>query len=412
MRILVAFGFAAAVAVSSFSLGAQNPDPRAELRQKLTSQFVLTRLTDDRSDFAFAGTMGLLHKSGVEVVPTSVSPPPMSSCKNGKISLSFTEAMRAAHNTDVTTNFKLRPKSLREGSGILVADIMVENDGVIFRLVTGKLDNGSSYYGDLLFPFPNDTVPPVDDMLKTIAEVVTPMTSVAPAVFNLVHQTFALTKLTQDNLEIDKAGSVLVLHKDGLVFYPLSDGVWPINAYKDGKITLGPGSGVPKTAKWDPDGTAPGISHLAQNSGYKFWLVEIVPSNDGVGLAFYTDEINGRRYISGLYFPFPKDRTPQPEEIMKTISEVVTVDPGSGGQSAAASGAPQSSAPPAPIAPPPPPVDAPPPAPKTIALSMTRDVVIAILGQPQKVVKLGAKEIDIYPDMKVTFTNGKVSDVQ
>jgi hypothetical protein len=38
--------------------------------------------------------------------------------------------------------------------------------------------------------------------------------------------------------------------------------------------------------------------------------------------------------------------------------------------------------------------------------------VIASLGQPQKIVQLGAKEIDYYPDMKVTFLNGKVSDVQ
>jgi hypothetical protein len=38
--------------------------------------------------------------------------------------------------------------------------------------------------------------------------------------------------------------------------------------------------------------------------------------------------------------------------------------------------------------------------------------VIASLGQPQKVVQLGAKEIDFYPDLKVTFVNGKVTDVQ
>jgi len=28
------------------------------------------------------------------------------------------------------------------------------------------------------------------------------------------------------------------------------------------------------------------------------------------------------------------------------------------------------------------------------------------------VVKLGTKEIDVYPDMKVTFVNNKVTDVQ
>ena len=66
----------------------------------------------------------------------------------------------------------------------------------------------------------------------------------------------------------------------------------------------------------------------------------------------------------------------------------------------------------APLAPPPPPPDAPPAAPKTIEKGQTKDVVVAILGQPSKVIKLGTKEIDVYPDMKVTFINNKVTDVQ
>jgi hypothetical protein len=64
------------------------------------------------------------------------------------------------------------------------------------------------------------------------------------------------------------------------------------------------------------------------------------------------------------------------------------------------------------IAPPPPPADAAPPPPPTISLGDTKDQVVAALGQPQKVVQLGTKEIDYYPDMKVTFIKGKVTDVQ
>ena len=40
------------------------------------------------------------------------------------------------------------------------------------------------------------------------------------------------------------------------------------------------------------------------------------------------------------------------------------------------------------------------------------DQVVAILGTPQKDIKLGTKEIYSYPDLKVTFMHGKVSDVQ
>jgi len=61
------------------------------------------------------------------------------------------------------------------------------------------------------------------------------------------------------------------------------------------------------------------------------------------------------------------------------------------------------------IAPPPPPSDAPPP---TIEIGQTKDQVIAGFGQPARVAKLGAKEIFYYKDMKVTFTNGKVSNVE
>jgi hypothetical protein len=34
------------------------------------------------------------------------------------------------------------------------------------------------------------------------------------------------------------------------------------------------------------------------------------------------------------------------------------------------------------------------------------------LGKPDKIVNLGAKQIWVYKDLKVTFLNGKVSDVQ
>jgi hypothetical protein len=50
--------------------------------------------------------------------------------------------------------------------------------------------------------------------------------------------------------------------------------------------------------------------------------------------------------------------------------------------------------------------------PPTISLGQTMDQVTAALGQPLKVAKLGVKVIFYYKDMKVTFMNGKVSDVQ
>jgi uncharacterized membrane protein YgcG len=50
--------------------------------------------------------------------------------------------------------------------------------------------------------------------------------------------------------------------------------------------------------------------------------------------------------------------------------------------------------------------------PQQIEKGQTPDQVTAAIGQPDKIVNLGAKQIYVYKDIKVTFLNGKVSDVQ
>jgi hypothetical protein len=53
-----------------------------------------------------------------------------------------------------------------------------------------------------------------------------------------------------------------------------------------------------------------------------------------------------------------------------------------------------------------------PASPPQIQLGQSIDQVVAALGQPEKTVDLGTKKIYVYKDLKVTFVNGKVSDVQ
>jgi hypothetical protein len=38
--------------------------------------------------------------------------------------------------------------------------------------------------------------------------------------------------------------------------------------------------------------------------------------------------------------------------------------------------------------------------------------VVASLGQPKQAIDVGPKKIYVYKDLKITFLNGKVSDVQ
>lgn len=51
------------------------------------------------------------------------------------------------------------------------------------------------------------------------------------------------------------------------------------------------------------------------------------------------------------------------------------------------------------------------PEPQTIQLGMTTDQVQAALGRPEKIFNVGAKQIYTYKDVKITFQDGKVSDV-
>jgi hypothetical protein len=48
----------------------------------------------------------------------------------------------------------------------------------------------------------------------------------------------------------------------------------------------------------------------------------------------------------------------------------------------------------------------------TVSLGMTTSQVEAVLGKPSKVIDLGSKKLFVYTDIKVTFFDGKVTDVQ
>jgi hypothetical protein len=51
-------------------------------------------------------------------------------------------------------------------------------------------------------------------------------------------------------------------------------------------------------------------------------------------------------------------------------------------------------------------------APVTVSLGQSPDQVTAALGQPAKIADLGPKKVYVYSDMRVVFTDSKVSDVQ
>jgi hypothetical protein len=253
---------------------------------------------------------------------------------------------------------------------------------------------------------------------------------------------YQLTKTTDDKSDIVTAGSVLVLHKDKVTMVAATSATNPcMNTYKDGKIvqskTCGANETAQKAKKWGS--MIPGLSSLGSTpsassrnfvSGEKFWLTKIDVRSTGIILNFFTDAINDTRYIGALTIPFGAV-APSPDEALKAVAEVITVAPaddsansGSGDQQQQAAPqkggqkpAPpqQAAAPPPQPAAAPPPLDIPPPPPADpveIKIGQTTDQVIAALGQPVRKAKTATREIYFYKDLKVTFVNGKVKDVE
>jgi hypothetical protein len=244
---------------------------------------------------------------------------------------------------------------------------------------------------------------------------------------------FKLTKATADHSDIVTAGDVVVLHKDGLMMCSSASSYAYSNTYSNGVLAANQKNRAKDAVKSFGLGRIPVVgsggsaADAANNgcasrkfvAGEKFWVTGIALQKDGILVSTFSDPYNDVRYYGEIKFPFAKGSVPPVDDFVKTVAEVLTVQPADdqgnqgdqGGQSAAAP-APEPAAAPAAIstiAPPPPPADAPPP---TIEIGQTKDQVIAGFGQPARIAKLGVKEIFYYKDMKVTFTNGKVSNVE
>lgn len=234
-----------------------------------------------------------------------------------------------------------------------------------------------------------------------------------------LNKQFKVTAITADRSDIVTPGDVVDIHKPGLVMYAVAAPLPPSNTYKHGRIGQG-WSGFGKdlaiTMRTPGGGTAADYPHRTFVAEEKCWVTGIEVENGDVLFHLYSDPYDDIRYYANLKIPFPdKKAVPSTEEFLQTVAEVLTVVPQDNEneqQAPAPLPAPAPVAAPAPmpaIAPPPPPADTPPP---SIALGQTKDQVIASFGEPVRIARLGVKQIFYYKDMKVTFTNGKVSNVE
>jgi hypothetical protein len=215
------------------------------------------------------------------------------------------------------------------------------------------------------------------------------------------------TKLAGDKLRVTQPGSVLLVQMNGMFASPLNEFAF-MNTYKDGRIKRSAASALIHDSKTSRELQAGEQVYLlkteVKDSGIVFSLQSCIAC-DGSEV-----DLVQMAYRASLTFQYPKGylETTDFAQIQRTIGQVFTVaDRGS-------TNAQPSMDPPMPqVAQPalqPRPVPRAEPA--RIALGQSMDEVKANLGQPDKVVDLGSKKIYIYRDLKITFLDGKVSDVQ
>ena len=245
---------------------------------------------------------------------------------------------------------------------------------------------------------------------EAVAQSTTPIDSIQKQLL----QFYQPAKATADGTDLVTAGAVLVLQKDHLLMDRVDQPLPAINTYQNGAISSPaaalrsmklvnvflkyvPGAGQVASAS-DSANSAAGTDATREFvAGEKFFVTKIDTRADSVVLYFISDPIKDVRYHASLKFPFPKGASPSPDDVAALVSEVIKVDDTSQDQNASSNS--QQGAAAAPDT-------------KTIAVGQTRDQVVAMFGAPSKIVQLGTKEIDVFPDMKVTFVQNKVVDVQ
>ena len=227
-----------------------------------------------------------------------------------------------------------------------------------------------------------------------------------------------------------EAGTVLVVQKGGILGVPYTNmSLIPPTKYQDGKIqtpntlvTKGIGHAWSRlTGATGSAGAAAGAAAGTQQTTHLFQVgekvypsrIDVNQAGDKITLGIVAcDSCNNTNpptfFKADLIFQFAKGylATANPPQVMDVIAQVFTVDDSGGQQDQGGAGQGNQGGQGGP------PSNQPPPQPQTIQLGQTIDEVVAAIGQPDKIVNLGTKQIYVYKDLKVTFLKGKVSDVQ
>src|ERR1035438_8323102 len=235
----------------------------------------------------------------------------------------------------------------------------------------------------------------------------------APTLQEQLAAQYKVVKMGSDTsgYSVVDAGTLLEIKKGGILAVPYSDSSILSTKYEGGAVhspsalmTKGLGFGMKRFGKEQ-------TTHLFA-SGDKVYpsKIEVDLNKDDVALTIVAcdtcNKTDPPTYNKAkVVFQFPKGSLAKASagDVEDTIGQLLSISedtqqqvhPGQQPAQQAAQQAPQQQA-----------------EPQTIEKGQSTDQVQGSLGKPDKIVNLGAKQIWVYKDLKVTFVNGKVSDVQ
>jgi hypothetical protein len=191
-----------------------------------------------------------------------------------------------------------------------------------------------------------------------------------------------LVMFKTDYNRITKPGAILVVRVPGIYADVANtpDGIVNTNV-ANGQVSQAAGFAAAFSSKTGHSRTL--------NPNEKVYVTNLFVKKDAVQVELLTVDVTtladgqGTRYRAELNVKLPGLDTMTPDDVKKTIDTVI-------GDPAVASE-----------------VES-----KTVKLGMSTDEVKKSLGNPDKIVDLGAKQVFIYKDIKIVFIDGKVSDVQ
>jgi hypothetical protein len=226
---------------------------------------------------------------------------------------------------------------------------------------------------------------------------------------------YAITGTSFDHQQITKDGTTMSMQRAGVFAFPVLPLPVGDNHVADGVVH-------------GPSPFFQGNSHVLQTGDQVYILKIDVTSKKQDEIRFVVLTVNSfdipaqqtqGKYYANVVFQFKKgylDDAP-PQEVEQAIEAVLAPESGSSNNAGGSGGGGQAPpvqsqqraqpAPPAPAA-----QAAPASPPPTISIGESTTDVLLAMGKPTQRMDLGKKQIYIYPGMKITFVDDKVSDMQ